>query len=129
MSEHDDEPKVHHIALAMDGDDVLDFVAQVHHIAYVRGCNNGFLEMLQALSEKIKGLEEELAGKSKNDPYVMGEISALAQFASTIKAGADAANVAAVAELETLAEWCKQNELTPLLAVFYQAIRKRNAGA
>jgi hypothetical protein len=129
MSEHDEhdgaaDGKIHFVALSMDGDDLLQFVAQVHHFAYVRGCNNGFLETLQALSEKIKGLEEELAGKSKNDPYVMGEISALAQFAATVKAGADAANIASAAQLETLGAWCRENNLSPLLAVFSQAVHK-----
>lgn len=131
MSENNEQTdgQIHHIALAMKGDDVLEFMSRIHKMAFVRGCYAGYRDAIHSAGEKIKGLEEELAGKSKNDPYVMGEISALAQFAAHLKIGADDADEAAVASLEALAEWCKGNDLSPLLAVFAHAIHKRGEAA
>jgi hypothetical protein len=118
------------VAFAIETGDVLDFLRQLHELAAVRGCRRAYVEALACVGEKIKGLEAELAARSGRDPYVMGEISALAQFAADLKAGAGAAELDAGGRLEMLTDWCRDNGLAPLLFLFVQSIRKQSeAGA
>jgi hypothetical protein len=119
------ETETREAQLLMVGPQALNgFMRRLFDIGRVTGTHGGYKEALQLLGVKIKKLEEELASKP-HDGYVLGEVSALVQFADTLRTGVADSREAMDGYLGALVEYAKENDLMPLLVVVLAAIMKR----
>ena len=93
---------------------IVTLVSLVRRVGTISGQAKAFGEAKRELSRRISALEEELARKH-GDPYVMGEISALAQIASMYAKAENDAIECAQEQGEIIGEFCREAHLTKII--------------